>query len=348
METAYVKDQSGLGTEVLLPRRIGHIEFVDIIGRGGNAVVYKGRDVRDGSVYACKAFNRRNVEDDFGMFVLEQELRANELLQNPHLVKIHSTLYTDKVIVLVMELCPRTLLSMLTTGFSLSVDRAKHFFCQILLALEYLHRRNVSHGDIKPDNLMFDEMCNLKLGDFGCVHMDANTIYQGTGGTLFYMAPECFDPKPRCDRRPADVWALGIVFYCMITCRLPWAEGTDEDLISNIRESEIYFPCGFPPDVEDIVRRCCAKEPKDRITVPELVSHPFLADQVQLIREMEGQTRSPILESMQKKRVHIVKPIRQIHNVKAITPTVKKPESTVASCLRRRVLVRRQQARSTG
>ena len=99
MQQRYIETFSGSGLEVLIPRKIGQLEFVSILGVGANAVVYEGRHVSTGQCYACKAFNRENMKDDYQKYLIEQELRASELLQNPHIVSIKDTLYDEKVIV---------------------------------------------------------------------------------------------------------------------------------------------------------------------------------------------------------------------------------------------------------
>ena len=324
MQERYIETCSGSGLEVLIPRKIGQLEFVSILGVGANAVVYEGRHVSTGQCYACKAFNRENMKDDYQKYLIEQELRANELLQNPHIVSIKDTLYDEKVIVLVMEKCRKSLLSSLSSVYPLCADRARFLFCQMLLVVEYLHERNISHGDIKPDNLLFDDNFDLKLADFGCVCLNGRRIYGGTAGTLLYMAPELLDDTDDvADRRPADIWALGIVLFAMSSGRLPWREGTNEDLQEQIRNAEITFPEDFSDDVVDIICRCCARDPKDRPTVFELMNHLYLADCIQSLREKEwlASPAAPGTRQNTDKRF-LMRPIRRFRPVKSDTRTL--------------------------
>lgn len=313
MEGRYIESCSGSGLPILIPRRIGYIEFVSILGVGANAVVYEGRNVQTGESCACKAFNRKHITDDFQMYLIEQELRVSSLLRNPHIVSVKDTLYDDHVIILVMEKCRHSLLASLITGHPLSGERARTLFCEMLLVLEYLHARNMSHGDIKPDNLLFDERLNLKLADFGCVSVNGQNLYGGTRGTLLYMAPELIDDDGTIqDRRPGDIWALGIVFYAMSTGRLPWYDSTDEELIEQIKNPDFLYPDYVDKNVVDIISRCCALNCEDRPTVFELMNHMYLAETIQSLREKEWANSVPTARDC-KCRQLLVRPIRQIH-----------------------------------
>ena len=116
------------------------MEYVRIIGSGANAVVYEARHQRTGVSYACKVFNRTDISDPAAIYCLEQEIRAGERIHNPHIVEVKETLYDHNAIVLVMELCKKSLLSNLSYGYPLSIERARVLFCQML------HQRFIPDG----------------------------------------------------------------------------------------------------------------------------------------------------------------------------------------------------------
>ena len=314
MQRQYITAKTGADVEVQIPKVIGQLEFVGIIGAGANAVVYEARDQRTGKNYACKVFNRKYITDVMGMYGLEQEVRASERIRNPHIVAVKETLYDKNNIVIVMELCKKSLLTSLSYGYPLSTERGRFLFCQMLLGVAYLHQRNISHGDIKPDNLLFDDEYNIKLADFGCVRLDGEQTYHGHGGTPLYMAPELFTQNTKyVDHRPADIWALGVVLYAMFSGRLPWMDGTPEDIQRQIMEGDIYYPEYFPREVVDIVSRCCAKEPKERPTAFELLNHPYLVELVQSIREKDAMMSRTAPKTDKHKKMCIMAPIKRIH-----------------------------------
>ena len=142
---------------------------------------------------------------------------------------------------------------------------------QMLLALNYLHERGISHGDIKPENILFDAQFNVKLADFGCVQMDHSKPLVYQRGTLYYAPPEAFQSNSVVDGRPADVWALGVVTFAMVTGKMPWKVGTPEELVAQIRAGDLHFPLDFPPDLEMLVRQCCTVSVEARATVAKLL-----------------------------------------------------------------------------
>ena len=325
MEDKFIKADTASGHAVYIPRVIGQMEYVRIIGSGANAVVYEARHQRTGVSYACKVFNRSDISDPAAIYCLEQEIRAGERIHNPHIVEVKETLYDENAIVLVMELCKKSLLSNLSYGYPLSVERARLLFCQMLLGVEYLHDRNITHGDIKPDNLLFDADYNVKLADFGCVNLDGANFLAGHGGTLLYMAPELLtQSREYFDHRPADIWALGIVFYAMCSGRLPWSDRCPEFIERQIKEGDLYFPEYFSADAVDIISRCCAKEPKDRPTATELLNHMYLVDQAQALREKDAQalTNSPL--GGRALKASIQSSIKRIHTSKSDSRTLKR------------------------
>ena len=268
----YVIEHTGSNLEVAIPTVIGNIEYVETIGRGGHGVVYRGIDRRTNQIYACKAVDRRILARESEMFSFEQEIRAHEHLNHPNIVKIYQILYHEKVIVLVMEFCGnRDLLSMMMESQGLPMTMVRRILGQILLALNYLHERGISHGDIKPENILFDAQFNVKLADFGCVQMDHNKPLVYQRGTLYYAPPEAFQSNSVVDGRPGDVWALGVVTFAMVTGKMPWKVGTPEELVAQIRTGDLHFPLDFSPDLEMLIRQCCTVSVESRATVAKLL-----------------------------------------------------------------------------
>jgi WD40 repeat protein/tetratricopeptide (TPR) repeat protein len=139
---------------------------------------------------------------------------------------------------------------------------------QVADALEFAHRRGVLHRDIKPSNLLIDALGNAWVTDFGLAKLEEGddlTQSQELVGTLRYMAPERF--RGASDRR-GDVYSLGATLYELLTFRPPFEESDQIRLIERIRDDAPAPPRqldrNIPRDLETIVLKALAKDPKDR------------------------------------------------------------------------------------
>jgi protein-serine/threonine kinase len=211
------------------------------IGKGATSVVRLAHkwDRTQEKLYAIKEFRKRRkneTEKEYvkkltAEFCISSTLHHINVVETVDLVQDESAHWCE-----VMEFCPGGDLYAAIKKGGMSPSEVECCFKQILTGVEYLHSQGVAHRDIKPENLFFDGKGHLKIGDYG-----ASTVYRlpweatvhmssGLCGSEPYIAPEQFLGKPY-DARLVDIWACGIVYYCLHFQELPWRAAQQSDTL---------------------------------------------------------------------------------------------------------------------
>ena len=195
-----------------------HFDILECLGRGGMGVVYKARQKSLNRQVAIKILAPERVpEARFAeRFAREAELLAQ--LSHPHIVTIHDFGEADGLFYLVMEFVDGVNLRDLLRDGKLEPKQALAIVPPICEALQYAHDKGIVHRDIKPENLLLDRKGRVKIADFGI----AALVGAGgeVAGTPPYMAPEQAAQSSVVDHR-ADIYALGVVLYEMLTGERP-------------------------------------------------------------------------------------------------------------------------------
>ncbi|KAH9089418.1 hypothetical protein LEN26_019201 [Aphanomyces euteiches] len=156
------------------------------------------------------------------------------------------------------------------------------------IGLKYLHGHNLVHRDIKPDNILLtDDMSECKLADLGVAHwfdsvaasvddtqsMDA---LRDTKGTYEFMSPEAISGDAYSGFA-ADIWALGVTLYALVVGKLPFQADSILALFDLIAQVPVVFPASLSPDLRDLLERMLTKDPKARISLEDVLRHPWLS-----------------------------------------------------------------------
>ena len=243
------------------------------IGRGGMATIYRGQDMRMDRVVAIKVLREVYSTDPKFVTRFQREAKAASSLQHPNIVQVYDYGQTDGNYFIVMELVEGTdLRRYLRSRGVLAVDRAIIIAHDVALGLGAAHRRGIVHRDVKPQNVLVGRDGSIKLTDFGIasVYKDINaerlTTTGMTLGTVQYYAPE--QAQGEIVSPAADVYALGIVMYEMLTGRTPFDGDSPVAVamqhIQDLPAPPTLFNPNIPPALEVIILRCLEKEPERR------------------------------------------------------------------------------------
>ncbi|MCC6884469.1 MAG: serine/threonine protein kinase [Verrucomicrobiales bacterium] len=240
----------------LLPA--GAYEVTHFLGAGGMGAVYKGLQIRLKRPVAIKIMRRDMGRDQDFEARFEREAQAMAKLNHPNIISVidFGEAGPDYLFI-VMELVDGTDLMDVIRSKQMTQDMALSLLPQICDARQFAHDHGIVHRDIKPSNIMLTRDGRIKMADFGLAkHFDAESSFRtqtGTGmGTPDYAAPEQFSPNSPIDHR-ADIYALGVMIYQMITGQLPrgvWKPPSQRAKVA--------------PQWDAIVSRAMQNEPADR------------------------------------------------------------------------------------
>ncbi len=202
-------------------------EVVELIGRGGMGAVYKARQRGLDRMAAIKILSTETSSDPAFAERFTREARALAKLSHAGIVNIYDSGQTGGLYYFVMEYVDGANLRQMIRARSASPSEALGIVAQVCEALQYAHEEGVVHRDIKPENILIDKRGRVKIADFGLAKLLGVQLGDVTltntnqaMGTPHYMAPEQWESPLGVDHR-ADLYALGVVFYELLTGELP-------------------------------------------------------------------------------------------------------------------------------
>lgn len=259
-------------TDSLTGKALGRYHLLEKIGEGGMAVVYKALDTALERHVAVKVIlPYRELSDKF-LTRFKREAKALAKLSHPNILKIFDYGERDNLPYLAMEYISGGTLKDTFTGKPMPWQRSAQILMPIARALEAAHAQGIIHRDVKPSNILMANGHDPMLSDFGIAKIidDDEETHDLTGsgvgiGTPDYMAPE--QGVGKADER-SDIYALGTVFYQMITGRLPFKADTPMAVMLKKSTDPLPRPKQFVPDlpsaVENVLLKALARDPNNR------------------------------------------------------------------------------------
>jgi predicted Ser/Thr protein kinase len=243
-------------------QKVGRYTVARCLGWGGFGAVYLAEDTELGRLVAIKVPRRGQFAspEEMGRFFVEARTVAK--LKHPAIVAVYDVgSGDDRVPYVVMEYVQGQSLADLLRRERLSFGRAAELTRQVAEAVHYAHTQGFVHRDLKPANVLLDAQGRPHIADFGlAVHESAQRLGAGEqSGTLAYMAPEQVRGEThRLDGR-ADVWALGVMLYEMLTGRRPFQGDTVQSLADEILNRDPKPPRQINDAIPEELSRICLK-----------------------------------------------------------------------------------------
>lgn len=253
----------------------GRYKILKLIGGGGMSNVYLAHDIilsRDVAVKILR-YDLSNEEELHRRF--QREALSATSLTNPNIVSIYDVGEDGDMHYIVMEYIKGKTLKQYIQEFSpLSAGRSVHIMKQLTSAIAHAHENGIIHRDIKPQNILMDEEGNVKITDFGIATSLGATSFTQTNsviGTVHYLSPE--QARGGIATMKSDIYALGIVFYELLTGELPFSGESAVSIALKHLQTETpsvrEFDASIPQSVENIVLKATSKDANHRYSNAE-------------------------------------------------------------------------------
>ncbi|XP_061818279.1 serine/threonine-protein kinase 36 isoform X1 [Nerophis lumbriciformis] len=259
---------------------------LELVGEGSFGRVHKGMKKFLGQVVALK-FMPKMGRSKKELQSLKKEIDIMTNLQHPNIVKLFDSFETETEVVVVTEYAEGQLFQIIEDDGSLPESQVHEIACQLVSALYYLHSRRILHRDMKPQNILFDKNGVVKLCDFGFARaMSVSTmVLTSIKGTPLYMSPELVAEKPY--DHTADLWSLGCILYELHTGAPPFYTNSIFHLVQLIVKDPIKWPDTMSNTCTSFLKGLLTKDPQMRLSWPDLLHHPFVADGVQVLPDTD-------------------------------------------------------------
>ncbi|ETW47985.1 AGC/AKT protein kinase [Plasmodium falciparum MaliPS096_E11] len=255
--------------------------YLKVIGEGSYGKVMLVKHVQNKKLYAMKILRKENILSRNQLEHTKVERNVLKCVSHPFIVKMYYAFQTKQKLYFILEYCPGgELFFHLSKLREFSEETAKFYSSEIILALEYLHDLNIIYRDLKPENVLLDELGHIRLTDFGLSKegITETNLTKSLCGTPEYLAPEIIEQKGH--GKAVDWWSLGIMLYEMLTGELPFNNTNRNVLFESIKYQKLNYPKNLSPKAVDLLTKLFEKNPKKRLgsggtDAQEIKKHPF-------------------------------------------------------------------------
>lgn len=254
---------------------IDDFEIGKPLGNGKFGRVYLAREKKSKFIVALKCMSKKQLAKSQFEHQLRREIEIQSHLRHPNILRMFGYFYDEKRVYLILEYSMGgELFSKLQEKGKFEERKAAAIIKDLSNALNYCHSKNVIHRDLKPENLLIGRSGEIKIADFGWSVHAPSSRRTTMCGTLDYLPPEITLNQEHDEQ--VDVWSLGILLFELLVGKPPFETDNHHETYRRIQACDIIFPSYIKPDARDLVGKFLVRDPRRRIALEHVKSHPFI------------------------------------------------------------------------
>ena len=254
--------------------KLSKYEIGEEIGKGAYAKVKIATNKITKEKFAIKIYEREKLNSNSKKSCVYKEIQIMKKLNHKNIVKLIEVITTEKQILIVQELIEGISLreyynNEIRNQKGISIHKESIFrkiFSQIFSAMDYLHKHNMAHRDIKLENILLKKNYEIKIIDFGFgMYNPEKKLQKFFCGTPNYMPPEIAEKKPYIGQL-ADMWSLGILVYKIFCADFPFKGKDEKELYKSIKTGKFNYAKYTPEYAKKIIGGLIVLDPNKRMT----------------------------------------------------------------------------------
>ncbi|KAG8216790.1 kinase-like domain-containing protein [Butyriboletus roseoflavus] len=272
------------------PKYIGQWIIGECVGKGASGRVRIAKHRRTGKLAAVKILPLQPLMNSRASLAthlaksekqrlgIDREIIMMKLMNHPNILRIYDVFEGENELYLVLEYVEGgELFDFLVNRGRLPPLDALAFFKQIVYGLNYAHTFSIIHRDLKPENILIHSLNPplIKLADWGMAAFAPPALQLETScGSPHYASPEIVNGM-KYRGNATDIWSCGVILYALLTGRLPFDDKNVRTLLAKVKTGRYDVPPYVDPLARDLLTRMLVVDVNQRITIPEIMSHPW-------------------------------------------------------------------------
>ncbi|KAI0729861.1 Pkinase-domain-containing protein [Fomitopsis betulina] len=262
----------------------------ECVGKGASGHVKIAKHRRTGQLAAVKILplqpfvkNRADAAAqaklDKQRLGIDREITMMKLMNHPNIMHIYDVYEGEKELYLILEYVEGgELFDFLVNRGKLAPLEALAYFKQIVYGLNYAHTFSIIHRDLKPENILIHSINPplVKIADWGMAAFAPPSLQLETScGSPHYASPEIVNGH-KYTGTATDIWSCGVILYALLTGRLPFDDKNVRVLLGKVKLGKYDIPVNLDPMAKDLLTRMLVVDVKQRITMAQVLAHPWL------------------------------------------------------------------------